>query len=188
MLNISGKNESVAENFKELKIVPVSISYEYDPCDYLKALEFQHKRDNPDYVKTSEDDLKHMGAGLSGRKGRVHFSFGQPIGNEFDQIKDVQNKNEKFEYLARLIDKHVHENYKLWPGNWVAWDMLNENNEYSNKYSSEEKQVFLDYIEEHLDRIEGGEGDRDFLRKTLFEMYANPVANKRDLLGKSVLE
>jgi 1-acyl-sn-glycerol-3-phosphate acyltransferase len=188
MLNISGKNESVAENFKELKIVPVSISYEYDPCDYLKALEFQHKRDNPDYVKTSEDDLKHMGAGLSGRKGRVHFSFGQPIGNEFDQIKDVQNKNEKFEYLARLIDKHVHENYKLWPGNWVAWDMLNENNEYSNKYSSEEKQVFLDYIEEHLDRIESGEGDRDFLRKTLFEMYANPVANKRDLLGKSVLE
>lgn len=182
MLNISGEHESVAENFKELKIVPVSISYEYDPCDYLKALEFQHKRDNPDYVKTAEDDLKHMGAGLRGRKGRVHFAFGQPIENEFDQIKDVQSKNEKFEYLARLIDKHVHENYKLWPSNWVAWDILNENNEYINKYSSEEKQEFLDYIEEHLDRI-GEEGDRDFLRKTLFEMYANPVANKRELLG-----
>lgn len=186
MLNISGKNESVAENFKELKIVPVSISYEYDPCDYLKALELQHKRDNPDYVKTPDDDLKHMGAGLRGRKGRVHFAFGQPIcGNEFDKLKELQNKNEKFEFLARLIDEHVHENYKLWPGNLIAWDMLNANDEYRHKYTPEEKETFLNYIEEHLNRIEG---DKEFLRKTLFEMYANPVANKRELLGKSVLD
>lgn len=183
MLNISGKDESVAENFKQLKIVPVSISYEYDPCDYLKALEFQHKRDNPDFVKTQDDDLQQMGVGLRGRKGRVHFAFGQPINNELDVLKDIQNKNEKFEFLAGLIDKHVHENYHLWPGNWVAWDMLNQTDEYANLYSAEEKKTFLQYIEEHLDRIEG---DRDFLRKTLLEMYANPVVNKRELLGNAM--
>ncbi len=181
MLNISGNDESVAENFKELKIVPVSISYEYDPCDYLKALEFQHKRDNPDYIKTQDDDLMHMGTGLRGRKGRVHFAFGQPINNELDILKDIANKNEKFEFLAGLIDKHVHENYRLWPGNWVAWDMLNETDEYSNHYSREEKEVFISYIEEHLDRIEG---DRNFLRKVLLEMYANPVVNKHEILGR----
>jgi 1-acyl-sn-glycerol-3-phosphate acyltransferase len=184
MLNISGKDESIAENFKELKIVPVSISYEYDPCDYLKAMEFQHKRDNPDYVKTQDDDLRHMGTGLRGRKGRVHMAFGHPIGKEFDVLKDIRNKNEKFEFLAGLIDKHVHENYRLWPGNWVAWDLLNETQEYSKQYTKEEKNVFVNYIEEHLDRIEG---DRDFLRKTLFEMYANPVLIKREILGKAVI-
>ncbi len=183
MLNISGKDKSVAENFKQLKIVPVSISYEYDPCDYLKALEFQHKRDNPDYVKTQGDDLLQMGVGLRGRKGHVHFAFGQPINNELDVLKNIQNKNEKFEFLAGLIDKHVHENYHLWPGNWVAWDMLNQTDEYASLYSEEEKKIFLQYIEEHLDRIEG---DRDFLRKTLLEMYANPVVNKRELLGNAV--
>ncbi|WP_462318215.1 1-acyl-sn-glycerol-3-phosphate acyltransferase [Marinilabilia sp.] len=185
MLNISGEDESVAENFKQLKIVPVSISYEYDPCDYLKALEFQHKRDNPDYIKSQDDDLQHMGAGLRGRKGRVHFAFGDPISNELDELKDVKNKNEKFEFLAGLIDTHVHENYHLWPGNWVAWDMINDTDEYKDQYTKEEKEVFINYIEEHLDRIEG---DRDFLRKTLLEMYANPVVNKREILGRAVIE
>lgn len=185
MLNISGEDESVAENFKKLKIVPVSISYEYDPCDYLKALEFQHKRDDPEYIKTQDDDLKHMGAGLRGRKGRVHFAFGDPINNELDELKGVKNKNEKFEFLAGLIDTHVHENYHLWPGNWVAWDMLNDTNEYQDQYTREEKEVFINYIEEHLDRIDG---DRDFLRKTLLEMYANPVVNRREILGRAVIE
>lgn len=183
MLNISGKNESVAENFKQLKIVPVSISYEYDPCDYLKAREFQQKRDNPDYTKTQDDDLQHMGAGLRGRKGHVHFAFGQPINNELDVLKDIENKNEKFEFLAGLIDRHVHENYRLWPGNLVAWDMLNETNEYGNLYTAEEKNTFNQYLEEHLDRIEG---DRAFLKKTLLEMYANPVVNKRELSEDSL--
>jgi 1-acyl-sn-glycerol-3-phosphate acyltransferase len=179
MLNISGKDKSVAENFKALKIVPVSISYEYDPCDYLKALDFQHKRDNPDYTKTQADDLKHMETGIRGRKGRVHFAFGQPIINEFDQLKNISNKNEKFEFLAGLIDKHVHENYHLWPGNWVAWDLLHSTNENNDKYSTEEKNTFINYINEHLNRIEG---DREFLRKTLLDMYANPVINKQEAL------
>ncbi|MFO7999704.1 MAG: 1-acyl-sn-glycerol-3-phosphate acyltransferase [Marinilabilia sp.] len=185
MLNISGQYESVAENFKQLKIVPVSISYEYDPCDYLKAQEFQQKRDNPNYIKTEKDDLKQMGTGLRGRKGRVHFAFGQPIIDELDDIKDVENRNEKFEFLAGLIDKHVHENYHLWPGNWVAWDVLNETDEYSDQYTRKEKETFLRYIEEHLDRIEG---DRAFLRNILLEMYANPVVNKREILGRAVLK
>ncbi len=182
MLNLSGKSTS-ANDFKELKIVPVSISYEYDPCDYLKALEFQNKRDNPDFVKTKDDDLKHMGSGLRGRKGRVHFAFGQPLENELDILDSTTNKNDQLEMLAGIIDRHVHESYRLWPGNCVAWDLLHNSSQYSNRYSSEEKEVFITYIEEHLNRIEG---DHDFLRKTLLEMYANPVENSRIIHEKTL--
>jgi 1-acyl-sn-glycerol-3-phosphate acyltransferase len=182
MLNLSGKSTS-ANDFKELKIVPVSISYEYDPCDYLKALEFQNKRDNPNFVKTKEDDLKHMGSGLRGRKGRVHFAFGQPLENELDILDSTTNKNDQLEMLAGIIDRHVHESYRLWPGNCVAWDLLHDSTQYSNCYTSEEKEVFLTYINEHLNRIDG---DPDFLRKTLLEMYANPVENSRGIQEKTL--
>ncbi len=174
MLNISGES-TMSDNFKELNIVPVSISYEYDPCDYLKAREFQHKRDNPDFVKTKDDDLKHMGTGLRGRKGRVHYVFGEPLDYELD----VLNENDDLNLLAGIIDRHVHDNFHLWPGNLVAWDMLNNSTEYNNSYTAEEKEVFVSYLEEHLSRTEG---DRDFLKKTMLEMYANPVENKRDIM------
>jgi 1-acyl-sn-glycerol-3-phosphate acyltransferase len=175
MLNISGTN-SITENFKELRIVPVSISYEYDPCDYLKALEFQNKRDNPEFQKTQDDDLRHMSTGLRGRKGRVHFSFGEPLLEELDPISVLTVKNDQFSALAELIDKHVHLNYHLWPGNYISWDLLNNSQDHSINYTAEEKAVFLGYIEDHIDRAKGG--DRDFIYNTLLEMYANPVVNQ----------
>ncbi len=171
MLNISGES-TISDNFKELSIVPVSISYEYDPCDYLKARAFQHKRDNPDFVKTKEDDLKHMGTGLRGRKGRVHYVFGEPLNHELD----ILTKNDDLNLLADIIDRHVHDNFHLWPGHLVAWDMLHNSTHYSHRYTKKEKEVFVSYLEEHLSRIEG---DMDFLKKTMLEMYSNPVENKR---------
>lgn len=172
MLNISG-NGNFAKNFSEINIVPLSISYEYDPCDYLKALEFLHKRDNPDYKKTQEDDLKHMGAGIKGRKGRVHFAFGTPITDELNALNDLP-KNDQIQGLAELIDQQIHSNYKLWPGNFIAHDLIHQSEQYSSKYSEEDKKTFLAYLEEHLSRVNG---DRDFLFNSLLEMYANPVKN-----------
>ncbi len=173
MLNMSGE-EATDINFKQLNIVPVSISYEYDPCDYLKAHEFFLKRENPDFSKTQEDDLNHMRAGIRGHKGRIHFAFGNPINESLHKIKDEPNKNEQFVLLAGLIDEQIHNNYKLWPGNFIAIDILENSTHFSNKYTAEERNTFTDYIEDHLSRIGG---DKQFLRNTLLEMYANPVKN-----------
>ncbi|WP_430810411.1 MULTISPECIES: 1-acyl-sn-glycerol-3-phosphate acyltransferase [unclassified Carboxylicivirga] len=172
MLNISGDGDFI-QNFSEINIVPLSISYEYDPCDYLKALEFQMKRDNPDYKKSEADDLKHMGAGLRGRKGRVHFGFGTPINSELQTLKDC-NKNDQLQGLAELIDKQIHKNYKFHPGNFIAADLISNDQRHKNKYSDEDKSTFLAYLDEHLSRIDG---DKGFLHNSLLEMYANPVKN-----------
>ncbi len=173
MINMSG-NGTVIDNFVDINIVPVSISYEFDPCDYLKALEFQMKRDNPEYKKSEADDLKHMGAGLRGRKGRVHFGFGTPISkDDLGQLADL-SKNDQLQGIAELIDTQIHNNYKFFPGNFIADDLFTNHTRHTNKYTEEDKSIFLDYLDEHLSRIDG---DRDFLHSTLLEMYANPVKN-----------
>lgn len=175
MLNISGE-KSIPDNFKDLRLVPVSISYEYDPCDYLKACEFYRKKEDPDFQKTQNDDLRHMGTGLRGRKGRVHFSFGEPIADELNIIDVLTVKNDQFSALAEMIDQHVHQNYHLWPGNYIAWDLINNSTEHQKQYSEEEKAVFLEYINDHVKRAKV---DNDFIRTNLLEMYANPVVNKK---------
>ncbi|MBR8536904.1 1-acyl-sn-glycerol-3-phosphate acyltransferase [Carboxylicivirga sediminis] len=172
MLNMSG-NGSFSNNFEEINIVPLSISYEYDPCDYLKAHEFLMKRDNPDFKKTQDDDLKHMGAGLRGRKGRVHFGFGSPIKKELSELEALA-KNDQLQALAELIDNQIHSNYKFYPGNFIADDLFTNHQRHINKYTDEDKSTFLAYLDEHLSRIDG---DKDFLFNTLLEMYANPVKN-----------
>jgi len=172
MLNMSG-NGNFANNFGEINIVPVSISYEYDPCDYLKALEFQMKRDDSEYKKSQADDLKHMGAGLRGRKGRVHFGFGTPIKKELKDL-DSMAKNDQLQGLAELIDTQIHNNYKFYPGNFIADDLFTDHQRHIDKYTNEDKSTFLAYLDEHLSRIEG---DKDFLHNTLLEMYGNPVKN-----------
>ena len=173
MLNISGEG-TTDKNFEQLNIVPVSISYEYDPCDYLKAREFLQKRENPDFSKTQEDDLRHMRTGISGRKGRIHVTFGNPINKALPKLTEEPNKNEQFQLLAEIIDEQIHNSYKLWPGNFIALDVLENNIHFSDKYTNEDKKTFINYIEDHLSRIEG---DEQFLRNTLLEMYANPVRN-----------
>ena len=172
MLNMSG-NGCFAKNFGEINIVPLSISYEYDPCDYLKALEFQMKRDDPEYKKSQADDLKHMGAGLRGRKGRVHFGFGKPIKTELNNLESMA-KNDQLQALAEMIDTQIHNNYKFYPGNFIADDLFTNHQRHVDKYTDEDKSTFLAYLDEHLSRING---DKEFLHNTLLEMYANPVKN-----------
>lgn len=172
MINMSGK-EDFASNFGKLNIVPVSISYEYDPCDYLKAMEFQMKRDNPDYKKSEADDLKHMGSGIRGRKGRVHFAFGTPIKEELSTLEGLA-KNDQLQGLAEIIDQQIHNNYKFFPGNFIADDLFTNHSRHTKKYTEEDKSIFLAYLDEHLSRIDG---DRDFLHNALLEMYGNPVKN-----------
>ncbi|MCQ2237337.1 MAG: 1-acyl-sn-glycerol-3-phosphate acyltransferase [Bacteroidales bacterium] len=178
MLNLSG-GDDIVKSFADLHILPVAISYEYDPTDYLKAYQFQLKRDDPSYKKSQQDDLDHMNMGLQGQKGRVHFALGKPITAETLQPLVGLNKNMFMNALCELIDKQIHANFKLWPGNYVAYDILNNTTEMSANYTAEEKEAYIAYVNEHMSRLP--ECDTEYVRNQIYTMFANPVVNKKNL-------
>ncbi|MBR5297059.1 MAG: 1-acyl-sn-glycerol-3-phosphate acyltransferase [Parabacteroides sp.] len=182
MLNISGDKDMVS-NLIELNIVPVSISYEYDPCDYLKAKEFQQKRDDPNFTKSQRDDLLSMETGLLCNKGRVHFSVGTPINDELAKLDpSTMEKNELICTIAGLIDKEIFKHYHFYPCNYIAYDMLTRTNRFSEYYSLKDKQHFEKYLQGQLDKIVLLNKDEDFLRTKILEMYSNPLKNHLSVL------
>jgi hypothetical protein len=176
MLIMGGEGDFI-DRLIDLNIVPLSISYEYDPCDYLKAEEFQLKRDNEDYKKTTQDDLISMQVGMFGQKGRVHYQMSSCINDELRQLDRSMSKAEVCNVVASLIDRHVHRNYALYPGNYVAHDLLFNENYFASKYTEEEKSHFVNYLQQQLDKVNIANKDIPFLREKLLIMYANPVTN-----------
>ena len=172
-----GGEGTIVEKLKELNIVPLTISYEYDPCDYLKAQEFQLKRDNPSWKKSKQDDLDNMKIGIFGYKGHVHYRTGTPVNQWIDELKDVP-KTEIFKEIAERLDTAIHSNYMLYPGNFIAYDELNEGQLFNNRYSKHDKEVFEKYINGQIAKIKLSNPDIPFLRERILTMYANPVANK----------
>ncbi len=176
MLAMGGEGHAI-DRLMELNIAPLAISYEYDPCDFLKAQEFQLKRDVPDYKKTTADDLLNMQTGLFGYKGRVHFQTGACINDELARIDRSLPKPELFARLSALIDKRIHANYQVHPNNYVAHDLLEGNETFASHYTAEDKQRFITYVDRQLDRITLADKDLPFLREKMFLMYANPLKN-----------
>ena len=187
MLAMGGEGD-VVDRLMELNIAPLAISYEYDPCDFLKAQEFQLKRDNPAYKKTTADDLRNMQIGLFGYKGRVHFQTAPCINDELLQTDRSLPKQELFASLSALIDKRIHANYRMYPSNYVAYDLLSEDNACSGHYTEEDKQRFIAYLNQQLERIDIPGKDVPFLRGKLLSMYANPLKNYLMVTNKSVME
>ena len=176
MLAMGGEGD-IIDRLTEMNIAPLAISYEYDPCDYLKAQEFQLKRDIPDYKKTQADDLKNMQTGLFGFKGYVHFQVSPCINEELAKLDHSLPKPELFSQISALIDRKIHANYRIYPGNYIAHDCLSGTKSFSTHYTAEEKQRFLKYIDQQLDRIELANKDVPFLREKILLMYANPLTN-----------
>ncbi|MBD8982880.1 MAG: acyltransferase [Bacteroides cellulosilyticus] len=176
MLAMGGEGH-IIDRLTEMNIAPLAISYEYDPCDYLKAQEFQLKRDIPDYKKTQADDLKNMQTGLFGFKGYVHFQVSPCINEELAKLDRSLPKPELFSQISALIDRKIHANYRIYPGNYIAHDCLSGTKSFSTHYTAEEKQRFLKYIDQQLDRIELANKDVPFLREKILLMYANPLTN-----------
>lgn len=176
MLAMGGEG-SVLERLAEMNIAPLSLSYEYDPCDYLKAQEFQLKRDVEGYKKSTQDDLLNMKTGLFGFKGRVHFQVAELINDDLLKLDASLPKTELFACVSALIDRKIHANYRLYPGNYVACDLLDGTTSFAGNYSAEDKQTFEDYIAGQLDKISIPNKDVEFLREKLLVMYANPVIN-----------
>jgi hypothetical protein len=171
------KMMAMGGDLKELNIVPLTISYEFDPCDYLKAQEFQQKRDNPGFKKSKQDDLDNMKTGILGYKGRVTYHCGTPVNQWLDEMADMP-KNEFFAELAHRMDREIHRGYTLYPCNYIALDELNGNREQATHYTEADRQRFETYLAGQLAKIRIANKDEAFLRHKMLEMYANPVRNQ----------
>ena len=164
-------------DLRELNIVPLTISYEYDPCDYLKAQEFQQKRDNPAFKKSRQDDLDNMKTGIFGYKGRVSYHCAAPVNTWMDELDTSLPKNEYFTALARRMDRELHRGYRLYPCNYIAADILAGKRNYAANYSAADEQRFEQYLKGQLAKITIPDKDEPFLRERILTMYANPLIN-----------
>lgn len=164
-------------DLKELNIVPLTISYEYDPCDYLKAQEFQQKRDNPAFKKSRQDDLDNMKAGIFGYKGRVVYRTAAPVNTWIGEFAHLP-KTEYYKAVAERMDREIHRGYELFPCNWLALDELNGDHANAAHYTETDRQRFEQYLSAQLDRVQIPNKDIPFLRESILTMYANPVRNK----------
>ena len=167
---------STADSLRELNIVPLTISYEYDPCDYLKAQEFQQKRDNPAFKKSKQDDLDNMKTGIFGYKGRVVYRASEPINTWIDVLKDLPAK-EFFTVVAQRMDHAIHHGYELFPCNYIAADLLSGERRNADHYTQKDEQRFEAYLQGQLAKIKLPEKDDAFLRERMLTMYANPLKN-----------
>jgi len=174
MLSLSNK-EDLIKHFKSLQITPVSISYEYDPCGYLKTKEYLEKKSNPNYKKVFHDDAQHLLLGIKGYKGHVHFHFEKPLDKRLNALKDGANQKEMLHTLATIIDKAIHLHYQLHPINYYAYDQLLGSNLYYAQYQTTQKKLkeFFDILIEMLPPEKQIEG-----RAFMLKIYANPLYNK----------
>lgn len=167
---------AVINALRHLHIVPLAISYEYDPCDYLKAEEFQFKRDVKGWKKSKQDDLNNMKTGILGRKGHVHYEAAACIDAWLDTLDTSLPKKEVFRLVAEHIDREIHSRYRLYPCNWIAMDEL-DGTDNSDKYSTKDKQTFESYLQGQLAKVRVPNPDIPFLRERILTMYANPARN-----------
>jgi hypothetical protein len=175
MLSI-GCDDPLRFCFRSLRIVPVAISYEYDPCDVLKIPELKAVSRDERYEKKPDEDYRSILTGLTGSKGRVHLGIGRVIDKELDILADFQNVNDKLRLLGEIIDRQIFSLYKLWPTNYMANDLLNGTRNYTEEYSDADITAFEQRIRERL-HAAGLHADEDF--EFLLMMYANPVENAK---------
>lgn len=176
MFTMGGEGD-IIDRLMQLNIVPLTISYEYDPCDYLKAKEFQQKLDSPEFKKSQQDDLLNMATGVTGYKGRVVYRPAQPLNNKLALIDRSLPKAELFTQITKLIDRDIHSNYEMYPVNYVALDQLEGTARFTDKYSEADKAGFNDYLYKQIAKIDLEQRNETFLRTKMLEMYANPLRN-----------
>lgn len=176
MLAMAAGDQSLTDYFKTLKIVPISISYEYDPTDSLKMPQLLAQHRDEEYIKGKNEDFTTMLSGILGQKKRIHLHAGDVIDTELDDIAaTIDNKNKQLQAIAQVIDRSIISNYKLWPTKYIAYDLLHNTDTYASEYTEQEKQLFIRRLEMRID-------PSDPVSKEYFlAMYANPLVNKLKL-------
>lgn len=179
MLSLAGNGDSKT-NILELNIVPVAISYEYDPNDYLKAREFLLRRRDPNFKKSQRDDLFSMETGILRHKGRVHFHIGCCINNALAHLEST-DRTEAVHTACEAIDNSIHCGYRIFPCNYIAYDAINGTDRYAGQYSAEDVATFNAYIDGQLAKVDEPDitpDERKFMRDMMLTMYANPLKNQ----------
>lgn len=179
MLDMSGTADFTT-NFEELNIVPLSISYEYEPCDILKARERLISRTQK-YVKGSREDLISIMTGIEQQKGNIHLNIGSPLTHDEIEAASCCNKNDRYQAIRHAVDVRIIEGYKLWKTNYIGYDMVNHTLKYRDKYTPEDVAQFTDYVEHQLDKVEKSLCRAD-LRDIFLRIYANPVVSLENLM------
>ncbi len=180
MLDMSGTSD-FQQNFEELNIIPMSVSYEFEPCDILKARELVISRKKK-YVKAEGEDLNSIMVGIMQQKGNIHLNIGKPLASEEIAVAAQCDKNDRYQQIRHAVDLRVIEGYRLWKNNYIAYDLLNHSFKYSELYSPTDMEQFVDYMRTQLDTVEQ-EINREDLRRIFLDIYANPVVTK-ELLAK----
>ena len=178
---VMGGDGSIIDRLKQLHLVPLAISYEYAPCDYLKAAELQARRDNPSWQKGPMDDVTSMQTGIMGYKGYIHYQCADCIDSYLDTIPADTPKTELFRLIADHIDRQIFAGYRLYPNNYVALDLLHGDSAHADHYTAEDKAQFEAYLKGQLDKIEMEGKDDAYLREQMLKMYANPAINQMGL-------
>lgn len=183
MFDMSGKG-SFEENFNELNILPMSISYEYESCDIRKARELLISRKQK-YVKKKHEDTHSIISGISQWKGGINLSIDKPITPEEVHAASILDKNDRYQALRKTLDERIIRNYKLWKTNFIAYDMLEGKGKYSDRYSKENVEEFEGYMAHKLGKVERSL-NHDELKQIFLDIYANPVRAKEELLNGKV--
>ena len=168
-----GNDKHLLETIRRMNITPLTISYEYESCDKMKARELALSENGP-YVKEPGEDFNSIKQGIFGQKGRVALTIGHPLGDELDQVSENLNNNDKLYYVCKLIDKQIYKNYALYPNNYIAHDLMHQNQEYANHYTPEEKSKFEAYLQMQSQTSDVPE---EKMRANLLKIYATPVDN-----------
>jgi len=178
MLAMGSDESNLMDYFKKIKIVPVSISYEYDPTDALKMPQLIAEANDEIYIKEKNEDFVTLLSGIIGQKKRIHIHVGDILDKELDKIaKDFDNTNKQVQALAQTIDDSILQSYKLWPTNYIAYDLLNKSTTYSHFYTENEKSLFERRLEMKIDQ------NNPLMVESFLAMYANPVVNKSKYLN-----
>jgi len=163
-----------ADNLAEMNIAPIAVSYEYEPCDILKTREIYLSRKNGSYTKTANEDINSIITGIMQYKGRIHYTICPPIGVDKLAQYDSASHNDKFRLLAQDIDRRIYRGYRLFPNNYIAFDLLANGSDFASEYTHTQREAFISYTDKALSLLEG---DRDELRNIFLGIYANPVGN-----------
>ncbi len=178
MLDMSGTG-SFQDNFMELNIIPLSISYEYEPCDILKARELLISRDRK-YVKAEGEDFVSILTGVKQYKGNIHLNIGKPLTKEEIAAAALCDKNDRYQLIRHAVDMRVIDGYKLSKNAFIAYDLRNHTRKFRDRYSQDEKEAFVDYMQKQLDLVEK-ELDRNDLKYIFLSIYCNPIVSKQML-------
>ena len=182
MMTMGGEG-TIAERLKALHIVPLAISYEFDPCDWLKAREMQLRRDVADWKKGPMDDVISMQTGIMGYKGHIHYHCAPCIDQWIDSLPADMSKTDFYAAVAQHIDHEIWRGYRLYPSNYVALDLLRGNNDMASHYTEADRTAFEKYLEGQLAKINDlPNADTAFLRERMLEMYANPAINQLSIV------